>query len=72
MPRAGDVDYSGLSVSERILLVEEIWDSIADAAPPLAVTPAQRAEYDRRWAAYLAGDTPAAPWEEVRERLPGR
>ena len=34
-----------LSVEERLSLVEEIWDSIAEATP---LTEAQREELDRR------------------------
>ena len=34
-----------LSVEERLVLVEELWDSIAEATP---LTEAQRAELDRR------------------------
>ena len=36
-----------LSVAERLVLVEELWDSISAATP---VTDAQRAELDRRLA----------------------
>jgi hypothetical protein len=48
------IDYSGLSVSERIQLVEDIWDSIAgeslDAFP-------------------LSDPGTAVPWEQVRAKL---
>ncbi len=36
-----------LSVADRLILVEELWDSIAAATP---LTDAQRAELDRRLA----------------------
>lgn len=41
-----------LPVEERIKLVEDLWDSIAEDRKALALTPEQRAELDRRLAAY--------------------
>jgi len=41
-----------LPVDERIKLVEELWDSIAADQKALALTPAQKAELDRRLDAY--------------------
>ena len=42
-----------LSISERILLVEEIWDGIVDAdGDALSLSETQRAELDRRIDAY--------------------
>jgi putative addiction module component (TIGR02574 family) len=38
----------GLPLDERIKLVEDLWDSIAADQKALPVTPAQRAELDRR------------------------
>src|SRR5205823_6409693 len=40
-------DILQLSISERIQLVEEIWDTIVDAPEQLLLTEAQRAELDR-------------------------
>jgi putative addiction module component (TIGR02574 family) len=41
-----------LSVEERIKLVEDLWDSIAEDRKALPVTPEQKAELDRRLRAY--------------------
>ncbi len=41
-----------LSFAERILLVEEIWDSIAAEAEALEVPQSHKDELDRRLAAY--------------------
>lgn len=43
---------SSLSINERILLVEAIWDSIAADQAMLPLTPEQRDELDRRLDAY--------------------
>ena len=58
-----------LSVTEQLQLLEDIWESILEdeAVPPLS--PAQRAEIDRRLEAYDANPGSGRPWSEVRERL---
>jgi len=61
-----------LSVAERILLVEEIWDSIADAPDEVPLTDAQRSELDRRLDAYEADPHAGSTWEEVKARLRDR
>jgi putative addiction module component (TIGR02574 family) len=60
-----------LSIPERILLVEEIWDSIAATPDELTLTEAQRAELDRRLAAYEADPQAGSTWEEVQAELWG-
>ncbi len=63
-------DYMKLSVSERIQLVEDIWDSIAIEAPEsIGLSQTQKLELDRRVAAHRADPTTAIPWEQVRSKL---
>lgn len=54
-----------LSVAERIVLVEAIWDSIAADVERAPLTEAQRQEVDRRLAAHRANPQAAVPWEQV-------
>jgi len=61
-----------LSVAERILLVEEIWDSIAEEPEQPPLTEAQRQDLERRLAAYKANPKAGSSWEEVKARLQGR
>jgi putative addiction module component (TIGR02574 family) len=61
-----------LSIAERILLVEEIWDSIAATPDEVPLTDAQRTELDRRLAAYEADPQAGSSWEEVKARLRSR
>jgi putative addiction module component (TIGR02574 family) len=66
-------DIMALSVPERILLVQDIWDSIADepeAWPPL--TQAQLDEIDRRIDAHEANPEAGCSWEEVKARIQNR
>jgi putative addiction module component (TIGR02574 family) len=60
-----------LPVAERLKAVEELWDSIADEKPELAVplTPALVEELDRRLAEHGADPTSEIPWERVRDEL---
>lgn len=58
-----------LSVAERILIVEEIWDSIAAEQEAVQVTEAQKAEIDRRLASCDASPNEGKSWEEIKRRL---
>ena len=60
-----------LSVAERILLVEEIWDSIAAEEEASPLTAAQRQDLQRRIAAYEADPKAGSSWDEVKARLQG-
>ncbi len=71
---ATTTDYLKLSVSERIQLVEDIWDSIAaEASNTVELSQAQMAELHRRVAEHRADPSTAVPWEQVRSKLfPGK
>lgn len=58
-----------LSVEERLALVEELWDSIAEATP---LTDAQRAELDRRLAEHEASPEDVVPWENIKASITAR
>ena len=63
-------EYLKLSVSERIQLVEDIWDSIAaEAQITVELSQAQKAELHRRVAAHRADPSTAVPWEQARSKL---
>jgi len=67
---AATTEYLKLSVSERIQLVEDIWDSIAvEATNTVELSQAQKAELHRRVAAHRADPSSAVPWEQVRSKL---
>lgn len=63
-----------LSVAERIQLVEDLWDSIAEDDPDAAfpVTPELAAELDRRLAAHERNPSAAEDWNTVRRRITNR
>lgn len=64
-------NIKNLPVSERIQLVEDIWDSIAEDAAPLRLSGAERQELRRRLAAHRSDATSDVPWHEVRASLFG-
>lgn len=58
-----------LPVSERIQLVEDLWDSIAVEKSPLGLSPQQIAELDRRLDALEENPGHGTPWSAVREKI---
>ena len=58
-----------LPISERIQLVTEIWDSIAEFPEEIELTPATRKLLDKRLALYRENPDQGAPWEEVKHRI---
>lgn len=63
-------DYHSLSVSERIQLVEDIWDSIVAENPEsIQLTPTQLTEVKRRLEAHDANPDSAVSWDSVRTEL---
>ncbi len=71
-PLSQPVDIGQLSLAERVLLVQQIWDSIAAEQASLPVTRAQQEELDRRVEAYRQSPTEGASWEDVKARLQGK
>ena len=62
-------DILSLSVPERILLVEDIWDSIAEIPEEVSLTASQKQELDLRLDAYHQNPGDGSPWASVRERI---
>jgi putative addiction module component (TIGR02574 family) len=62
-------DVLSLSIPERIQLVEDIWDTIAECPDEIRLSDEQKAELDRRLDAYHRNPDEGAPWEVVRERI---
>lgn len=62
-------DLDQLSTSERLQLVQDLWDSIAAEPDSVPVTEAQQEELERRLSAYREEKDTGASWAEVKERL---
>jgi putative addiction module component (TIGR02574 family) len=69
MRRITAADTLNLSIPERIILVEDIWDSIAAEADPLEITEEEKRIIDKRLDAYHKNPEAVSPWEEVYQRI---
>jgi putative addiction module component (TIGR02574 family) len=58
-----------LALSEKIILVEDIWDSIARGNAEIPLPEWQKQELDRRYADYREGKTTFHDWQEVHDAL---
>ena len=58
-----------LSISQKLQLVEQLWDSIAAAPEAVPVPDWQKEELARRKADHLQNPGSGISWEEARERL---
>ena len=55
-----------LSIPERLALVEEIWDSIAEDNDYFELTDEQRQELDRRLESFRVNPSQGRTWEEIK------
>jgi putative addiction module component (TIGR02574 family) len=59
-----------LSPSDRLQLIEELWDTLSEEDIP--ITPGERALLDARLADLEANPGDQSPWSEVKARLEQR
>lgn len=58
-----------LSVAERILLVQDLWDSIASDQGAMSMSEEQRAELNRRLDRYEADPSEFITWQDIQASL---
>lgn len=63
-------EIENLSIAEKILLVEKIWDSIDKSV--FEITKEQKKELDKRLAKHYRGESEYRAWEEVKHRISNR
>jgi len=61
-----------LSPSEKLQLVEDLWDDLAAAPEAVPVHDWQKRELARRKANLLKNPAAALPWEEVKRKVRAR
>ena len=66
---AKSLGINHLSLEDKILLVEEIWDSIAAEAGSLEVPQSHKDGLDRRLSGYIDEPHSGSSWEDVKTRL---
>jgi len=62
-------DLLELPVSERLRLVEDLWDSIIAVPEAVPLTEEQKEELDRRLDAYHRNPEAGSPWDVVKKRI---
>ncbi|HSB07157.1 MAG TPA: addiction module protein [Thermodesulfobacteriota bacterium] len=72
MQRISATDALDLSISERIQLVEDIWDTIAARADSLELTEEEKKIIDARLEKYHQNPELGSPWEDVYKRIASR
>ena len=65
---SSQVDISGLTSSERLALIDELWESLSDEEA-LPISSALGRELDRRVADAHRDPEEGRPWEEIRSDL---
>ncbi len=62
-------EIANLCLSEKLLLVEDIWDSIARSNSELPMPEWQKVELDKRYSDYKNGNLKLHNWEGVHDEL---
>jgi putative addiction module component (TIGR02574 family) len=58
-----------LNLAQKLLLIEDVWDSIADGNLELPLPEWQKRELDKRHKEYEAGERNLHDWHSVHEEL---
>jgi putative addiction module component (TIGR02574 family) len=58
-----------LTLSEKLQLLEDLWDSIAQVPEQIPVLDWQKEELAKRKAAYLQNPNAGSSWEAVKDRI---
>jgi putative addiction module component (TIGR02574 family) len=69
MTQALRSEIDQLSLSEKMLLVEDLWDEIAQHDEEIELSEEIRQELDRCHEEFLANPREGRSWEEVKQRI---
>jgi putative addiction module component (TIGR02574 family) len=58
-----------LNLAEKLLLIEDVWDSIAQDNSELPMPEWQKLELDKRYKEYKEGEQELHDWQSVHEEL---
>jgi putative addiction module component (TIGR02574 family) len=67
----GTIDIARLSFEERLRLMDELWESLAQTPEAVPFTHAQREELDRHLDELERDGAAGIPWEDVLQRIRG-
>ena len=63
------MEIQDLTVSERIMLAEALWDSVASQDSQIELTENQKRELDLRMANFEVNQDTGSSWAEVKKRV---
>ena len=67
--RVSPDELKKLTVSQRLRLMEDIWESLREVPEGIQVPEWHKDELDRRLAERASGTDDARPWSEVRDEI---
>ncbi len=62
-------EINKLNLSEKLLLIEDVWDSIAQSNSELPMPEWQKQELDKRYKEYKAGTQNLHDWQSIHEEI---
>jgi len=62
-------EINKLNLAEKLLLIEDVWDSIAQSNSELPMPEWQKRELDKRYKEYKAGEQKLQDWQSVHEEI---
>ena len=71
-PTLHELGLDRLSAEDRLVIAQQLWDSVAAELESQPLTPAQKAELERRIALADADPGRGIPWETVRAEARAR
>jgi putative addiction module component (TIGR02574 family) len=63
------LNIDNLSTTERLQLIEELWDSLSESPEAMLLSDVQRGELDRRLDDLERSGPKGIPWEEVLQQI---
>ncbi|MGB1799694.1 MAG: addiction module protein [Gammaproteobacteria bacterium] len=64
-------EIAEMPIQQRIQLVEDIWDSIAEMPEAVKIPEWHKLELEKRLDAYHTNPDEGSPWKEVKKRILG-
>ena len=62
-------NLKNLSKSEKLLLINDLWDDIAETEDDFPLSQNTKELLDRRYEAFQANPNEGLPWDEVRKKI---
>lgn len=62
-------EIAKLAASEKLLLINDLWDNLAESQKEISLTNQQKSLLDKRYQAFLSDPDEGEPWEVIRERI---